>query len=541
MVQERAIRFIGGETAGPLPRVRSLNRPIALLSALAVVAAHVLANPHYGFFRDELYFIICGRHPAIGYVDQPPLVPLLAAWSQSGGPSLEALRAVPALFAGVATYVSCLLAEDLGGGVFAVALTAALVAFSPVLMAFGARLSPDSVELAIWPLLTLLVVRIVRGADPRLWLAVGALTALAAYGKYSIVFFVAAMLAGLLLTAERRILWSRWFAAGALLCGAAVAPNLAWQWQHGWPMVQVLLNDYGMFSLAMPYPVQQIVITDPVCAIAWIAGLVWLARRRSLRFITYAYALLIGAMWALNGKDYYPASVYPALFAAGAVAMERWTTQRRGLRLGGCVALAVSAILCTPFVVPVLPMRSYIAYQKFIGRALHTSFHLASVSNDVPIQYYADMSGWRGLAREVGRVYASLPVAQRAHAAILAQNFGEASAIDFYRSASLPPALSGNNNYWLWGPRGYDGNVVIDVNDRALLQYYGSVRRVALYSSRYEMPYENRLPIWILRHPRLPLAALWPRLKRYAYGFRLPNRRRVEVRSSRMMHDNRRG
>src|SRR5450755_3571297 len=114
-----------------------------IVAGFAATLLHLLGNPHYGFFRDELYFIACGRHPAFGYVDQPPLVPALAALSQAWGQSLFVLRAVPALFAGASICVTCLLARELGAGVFGQGLAALAAGLSPVLMNFGMKLSTD--------------------------------------------------------------------------------------------------------------------------------------------------------------------------------------------------------------------------------------------------------------------------------------------------------------------------------------------------------------------------------------------------------------
>ena len=175
-------------------------RRIPAIAALLTLAAHLLGNPHYGFFRDELYFIICGFHPDWGYVDQPPVVPLLAAGSQLFGHSLFLLRALPAIFAAGGVYVACLIAIELGGGTFAAILTALTCFFANVLMSFGAKVGPDMVGLWLWPLAALYVLRVAKGADARWWLAAGAAIGLSLESKYSAVFFAAALVAGLALT-----------------------------------------------------------------------------------------------------------------------------------------------------------------------------------------------------------------------------------------------------------------------------------------------------------------------------------------------------
>ncbi len=438
--------------------------PVAALIALAL---HLAGNAHYGFFRDELYFIVCGFHPSFGYVDQPPLTPLLAAFSQSFGLSLLALRAVPAVFAGIATYAACLLAIEFGGGLFAVTLAALVAIFSPELLAFGSRLSPDTIEMAVWPLMALVAYRIVQGASPRWWLLLGGLAALGAWSKYSVAFFSIAIVAGLLCTPQRRVLATLWFGAGAALSVLLMLPSVLWQWRYGWPMLQLLHNDYGKFMLAWPpFPVQQILVMSPLLSVVWLIGLWWLLAGARTRFLGIAYIALIAMMWALDAKAYYPAPVYPYLIAAGAVPIEQWTRMRSSVRVAIIVLIALFAIPSTPFVLPVVPMAAYIKYQVALGNLFHIRFHTEhGAGNDVPIQYYADMTGWPELASQVTAVYKSLPPQERSRAAIYAHNFGEAAAIDLYGAGDrLPPALSGNNTYWIWGTRGFSGAAVIDVN-----------------------------------------------------------------------------
>ncbi|HEX5275410.1 MAG TPA: glycosyltransferase family 39 protein [Candidatus Rubrimentiphilum sp.] len=496
----------------------------ALLWALAALALHLAGNAHYGFFRDELYFIVCGRHPALGYVDQPPLAPFLAALSQSLGVSLFALRAVPAICAAVATYVACVIAGELEGGIFAQCVAGLVAIVAPEMMALGARLSPDMIELCTWPLIALWTLRLTRGADPRWWLAVGALAAVAVWSKYTAVFFVAALLAGMLVTPARRALRTWWFAGGAGLAVVLILPNFVWQVQNGYPMLQLLHNDYGKFLLTdPPFPLQQILIMNPALSIVWLTGLVWLLFRRATRFLGLGYIALIGVMWALDAKDYYPGPVYTYLIAAGAVMIERWTATHRVWRTATVAAILAFAIPSAPFVLPALPLKTFIAYQESLGRLFHLRFHTdRTAGNDVPIQYYADMTGWPELAAEVGRIYAELPPAQRAQAAILTRNAGEAAALDVYgKRYGLPPALSGNNNYWLWGPRHFTGNVLIDVHGSLPQERsrFDSVRLAATFRNRYAMPYENNVPIYVCLGIHRPLAALWPALQNYSYGF----------------------
>jgi 4-amino-4-deoxy-L-arabinose transferase-like glycosyltransferase len=511
--------MIGG-MAGPT----SARLRIPVLAAAATFALHAVGNPHYGFFRDELYFIICGQHPQWGYVDQPPVAPLLAAGSQMFGHSLLLLRMVPAFFAAAGVYVTCLLALELGGGAFAQIL-AALGTFSAgVLMNFGMKVSPDMVGLWLWPLAALYMLRLTRGADPRLWLAVGAILGFSLQSKYSVLFFFGALLLGLLLTPERRILFSRWFLAGCAVGGLVALPNFLWQAYHGFPMLELLrAGQQGKNVIVGPlqYLFQQWIITGLFLPVVWVTGLVWLFRNARYRFLGYAYVILMAMMIGLHGKHYYPANVYPYLMAAGGVAMESSTSRRRILRPGLLAAVIIFGMLSVPFGMPVLPEQQMVAYQKWLFGALRIERQAIATEHHaepaLPTDW-ADMHGWPELAATVARVVQSLPPHERAQAVIFAPNYGEAAAMDFFgKPHDLPPVISGHNQYYLWGTRGRSGNVLIDVGGDcgADQQLFETREHAATFTAPWIAPYEDNLPIMVCRGIKKPLAELWPRVKNY--------------------------
>jgi len=499
-----------------------ISASIPPAAALATLIAHLVGNPHYGFFRDELYFIICGFHPAWGYVDQPPVVPLLAAGSQLFGHNLFLLRAIPALFAAASVYTTCLLVVELGGGAFAELFAALIAALTPVLMHFGTELTTDTVGLWLWPLTALYVLRIVRGADPRWWLAVGGLLGIGLQSKYSIAFFAVGIVLGLLVVPQRRALFNRWFLGGMLLAGAIAAPNFAWQAAHGYPM-WTLLRHAGEYKDELLSPLQyvatQVLITHPLFAPVWIAGLVTLLRRRDTRFLGIAYILTIAQIIALHGKHYYSGDVYPIPIAAGAVAIEAWTGRAAVWRWALVVYAFVAGVMLVPLLMPILPEGSMAAYDRFAQSAFTREINLArserTTLGSLPPDW-GDMHGWPQLAEAVARVYRSLPPEQRSQAAIFASNYGEAAAIDFFGSHyGLPPALSGHNQYWLWGPRGFEGNVVIDVNGDCDGTLFRDRRVAERFDNPWGRPVENGFDISVCTGITTPLAAYWPRLRRY--------------------------
>jgi hypothetical protein len=510
---------------GSLPRGRETGVgtfAVPIAAAIATLAFHLLTNAHYGFFRDELYFIMCGRRPDWGYVDQPPLVPLLAAGTQMFGRSLFALRAVPALFAALGAFTTCLLVTAFGGGRFAQALAALVFALTGVLESFGGKVSTDEAGLWTWPLIALIAARIVNGADRRWWIAAGIAAGVTLQSKYSVLFFLAALIAGMLLTPARRFLRDRDFALGCLAAAIVALPNLLWQWHHGFPMLELLRNGQeGKNVIASPplFVFQQLLITTPFLAPVWITGLVWLLRSPAFRFLGVAYLVLIAEMIVFHGKHYYPADIYPILIAAGAVPFEAWSRGRPTLRGALAAYVLTAGLLFTPFALPVLSEDAFVGYAERMVQALHVPQRALATERDsenaaLPGDW-ADMHGWPELAAAVERVYDSLPPSERAQAVVFTRNYGEAAAIEFFTPSV--PVISAHNQYWLWGLAGHTGAVLVQIGGTCFSsdRLYASRTVVTAFSSRWGIGYEQRLPIAICRGLQRPLASVWPDAKTY--------------------------
>jgi hypothetical protein len=495
---------------------------IPVVAAFVTLVVHVLGNAHYGFFRDELYFIMCGRRPDWGYVDQPPVVPLLAAATQMFGHSLFLLRVVPALFAAAGAFTTCLLAAEFGGGRFAQAFAGLVFLCTPVLTAFGQKAGPDEVGLFTWPLIALLVLRITNGGDRRLWVAVGVALGVSLQSKYSVIFFAAALLAGILATPARRILRDRFFAFGCTVAALIVLPNFLWQWHASFPMWELLRNGQeGKNVIASPllFLAQQLLITGVFVAPVWIAGVVWLLRKSSFRFLGVAYVVLIAEMIVLHGKHYYPADVYPILIAAGAVPFEAWTARLTLLRYPIIAYTAMAGIAFVPMVLPILPETTYVAYAASLQSALHLPKGALETEHGrersaLPGDW-ADMHGWPELAAAVARVYDALPVDQRSQAVVFANDYGTAAAIEFFEPSI--PVIGAHNQYWLWGLRGHRGRVLVQVGGTCFHadRLYGRRTVETTFSSRWGIADEQNLPIATCSGLRRPFASVWPDTKAY--------------------------
>jgi hypothetical protein len=491
------------------------RRRIAWLAAALTLLFHALGNAHYGFFRDELYFIACGRHPDFGYVDQPSLAPLISAGSQAFGQSLFMLRLVAAACAAVAVYITCLLVDELGGGGFAQVLAAICVALAPVLASFGMKVSTDMLALPLWPLAALCIFRASK-RDPRWWLGAGAALGLAFNSKYSVIFFAVALLAGLIASGEGRRLANGWFALGAALGAALALPNAAWQIGHGLPMLELLRNGAAGKNVVLSparFVVQDILILNPVLSLVWIAGVVWSLMHRNTRWVGATFVVLIALMIALHAKDYYPAAFFPIAFAAGGCAIEAWTQRARWTRPLIAGVAVVCGIVLIPFAMPILPVDRFIAYQSALQ--LKPQSGERRVLGTLPPDF-ADMTGWPEMTDAMVAVYASIPPDERSRVLIYTANYGEAAALDFFgRARGLPPATSHHNQYYLWGTRGYTGRdpivISINVSQSDMRKSFTSVRLANEYAGApLAIPLERDDPILISTGLKRPLAQAWP-------------------------------
>ena len=306
-----------------------LNHPAACLG-VATLALHLWVNGSYGYFRDELYFIVCGRHLAWGYVDQPPLVPLVAWASDSAFHSLRGLRLIPALAAAATVALTVSAARMLGGGRYACWLAGLTVLAGGVLQLLGVLLSTDTLQPLAWLACALAIIRAQRGREPRWWWAVGLIAGVAFLAKYTAAAYLGCLALGLLATKQRRLLahWQPW--AAVVLAVAMAAPNLVWQAANGWPFLahgaELAVHQNIPLSPAA-FLLQEVMTMGPGTAPVWLVGLaafgLW-RRFADLRWVAIGWALLMAAMVAAHGRPYYPAGAYPLLMAGGAVALEAW-------------------------------------------------------------------------------------------------------------------------------------------------------------------------------------------------------------------------
>src|SRR5690348_5361285 len=322
-------------TPAPAAGGRAPWAGIAII-AVAAFAVEMAVSARYGYVRDELYFLSAGRHLAFGYVDQPPLTPLLArAAAELGGNTLVALRLVPALGLAALVVMTTVMSRMLGAGRAGQLLAALAAATCGEYLGAMHELTTTTPDFVCWAVTLLLVAKLLDSRDPRWWLAIGTSIGVASEAKWNIAFLVAALAAGFLATEARGLLRNRYLLAGCLIAAALAAPDLIWQAAHGWPSLEVfraLQGDAGHNRAV--YWAAQILYTGPVLVPVWVTGAIWSVRSaaaRPFRPVGIACVIAIVGQFVLGGKAYYPGAAYTFLLAAGCVPAERWLAGRRPL------------------------------------------------------------------------------------------------------------------------------------------------------------------------------------------------------------------
>lgn len=499
--------------------------------ALAKLIFHIYFNNQYGYFRDEFDYMSCGDHLQWGYVDQPPLIPLLIHFCRAIlGDSLRNIRFIPALASSLLVVQSVLLARALGARRYAMLLTAICVVIAPQYLSNGSLLTTNCLEPNLWMGCVHFAILAIKRQDPRYWLWFGVFAGIGLQEKYSIAVFGFGTVIGLLLTEHRRAFLNRWIWIGGAAAFLIFLPNILWNVHYGWPFVQLMrsIRAEGRDVVLGPaaFFFQQTFLLDPITAPIWLAGLFGLLfsiRLRPYRMLGWCYLVCYTVFFVLHGKSYYLAPIYPMLLAAGAVVIEAAldrpeTGQPRlqWLKPPIAVIILVSGVHLIPVTVPVFSPEHFLAYTKTLPFKLPVTEH--SHARAALPQWYSDQFGWKEIADETEVAWNLVPSGEREDCGIFAQDYGQAGAIDFFgRSHGLPGAMSGDRTYWLWGPRGYSGNCMIVLDDRqeVLQRYWENVEYVGRSAPN---PYalEQQIPVFLCKGKKFDSwTNVWPHLKRW--------------------------
>jgi len=482
--------------------------PAIALIAAAAFGIEMAVSARYGYHRDELYFLQAGQHPALGYVDQPALTPLAArAMAALTGNTLAGLRLLPALLLAALVILAAAMSRLLGAGRTGQVVAALATAACGEYLGAAHLFSTTTFDFFFWALTLYLVLRLITSADPRWWLAAGACVGVGMNAKWAVGVLAAALLAGFALTPSRALLRSRYLLAGAVIAAVLAAPDVIWQAQRGWPNLAVFraLHGQAVHNLVVYWPAQ-ILYTGIVLTPVWVAGLWWCLRHpeaRRFRPAGIAAVITLVLFFLAGGKPYYAGGIYTFLFAAGAIPIERRLARHTLRPARAAAALALTTAVGAAIAVPLLPARTL------------ATVPLQKINYDL-----AETIAWPREVALVAREYHALPPGQRASTAILAGNYGEAGAIDRYGpGAGLPPAFSGANNFWYWGPppARYRSAIAVNIDPALLRRLFTSVRQVAVFRNGLGVSDDEQgAVVYRATGLRTSWATAWPLLRDFS-------------------------
>ena len=496
--------------SNPLPR---LATPAVVALCATKLLFHIFTSiRHYGYFRDELYYLDMARHLAWGYVDAAPLIAVYAKLALLMGGSLAALRILPALAGTALIALTMLIARELGGSRFAQTLAGLVMLVCPAVLWADSLLTMNAVEPLFWMGCILVIARIIRTGDSRLWLWFGVLAGLGLENKHSTFFFGFAVTVALLLSAQRREFLKRWIWIAGGIALLLFLPNLIWQIRHHFPTIEDLENvrreGKNVILPPLAFLKEQLFDLGPVLAPVWLVGLFWFLRERRLRVFGLTFLVFYVAMEIEGAKNYYLFPIYPMLFAGGAVILERWLAKRPvWLKPALAAVLVLGSLPLVPLVSWMLSPEQYVAYEDRLGIRLSK----AEVKHSGPLpQPIGDQFGWPELVQDVAKAYNSVPAEERPLTGIWAGNYGEAGAVNLFGPQyGLPRAYSRHQTHWYWGPPPvvYKNLIVIqwsldDVKDNC------TSYETFPHTSQWGMGEENT-PIYLCRGVKFDIQKIW--------------------------------
>jgi len=479
-----------------------------VFTAMAAVAALLTVSAgRYGYHRDELYFRMLD--PAWGYVDQPPLTPLLArAMSSLVADEVWAVRIPATAATTLSVLVVVLITRELGGNRGAQTLCAWGYAFASMPLLMGHVMLTSSIDLVVWPLVTLFVVRATTRRQPEWWLAAGVVVGLSMYNKLLVAALLLSLTAGLLLVGPRQVLMSRWVVGAAGLALLIGAPNLLYQAAADWPQLTMgaaLSENNAAEVRVLMWPFLLLLLGPPLVPV-WVAGMVALIRRpawRPVRFLVPAFGMLLVFTFVAGGQIYYPVGLMAVLFAAGCVPVAEYVAAAPAFRRPGAVAaVALNAVVSAVIALPILPL---------------------SLLGGTPVpglnQIAADQIGWPVYVRQIATAHAGLSDADARRAVVVTSNYGEAGAVARYGpELGLPAVYSGHNELWFVARPPAETGVVVMVGGQldAVRPHFASCEVVDTLDNDVGVDNEEQgQPVAVCRGPADPWPVIWPSFQHY--------------------------
>jgi 4-amino-4-deoxy-L-arabinose transferase and related glycosyltransferases of PMT family len=495
---------------------------VAFWLAVFTVLLHATTNwfTPYGIHRDEFLYLAMGRHLHLWRMDFPPAIALIAQFSHTLlGDSLFAIRFMPAIAAGTMVFLSATIVRHLGGDRFSQGLAALAVVCCPLFLRAGNLFQPVVFDQLAWTIALYTLVRLVQTENPKWWIWFGVAAGLGLLTKFSAIFFGTAALIAIIITPERRWFATRWPWLAILIAIVIGSPSVVGQIALGYPVL-IQMRDLKAAQLDRVTPTafmrgQLLYGPGVMLAIAGVVALIADKRLRRFSVVAWTCVFAFLILMILHGKSYYVGPIYPTLFAAGAVTLGSIPSAslRRSAQWVAVVLIVAYGAVILPLGLPILPPDRMTEYAHAIGAtsALRTN---QGQLDRLP-QDYADMLGWPEQVAAVAKVYNSLSPADKAQAVIIADNYGEAGAIDYYGPRyGLPKVVSATGTYWFFGPGAKPGDVAVTVgvDGPTLKQFWAESQLITTVGDPWSVMEERVVPIYVSRRPFKTLQQVWPSL-----------------------------
>lgn len=490
-----------------MPVYKKVYINLILLFVTVKLGIHFIANSNYGFHADELLYLAMADHMAWGYNEVSPFIAGISWLSVNWfGDSVFAMRILPTLFGSLTVLMTGLFVIEMGGKRFAITLACMGVLISPSFLASDYFLQPVVFDQFFWSLSAFLVFKYSQTLNGRYLLWLGAAAGLGMLTKYSIALFLFALIAGLLLTRQRRLLLNRTWLFAIAIAFLIFLPNMIWQFVHGLPLLKHLqdIQESSMSAIDPAGFLLQLVFAHGAALSIWSAGLLYLflsSEDKSFRFLAIAFVCVILLLLVFGGKFYYSFGAFPVLFAAGGKCWDL-ILKRTGKTVKRLfiAVMVVPALIILPAVVPILPFGLHLRYFDLMLK--HTAIRFPVTWEDKQVhattQFYADMLGWKELAMKTANAYYSIPPADRAKTLIFASNYGEAGAVHHYgKQYALPGVISLNSSFARWVPQETEPDYLVYIGkpESAVLKNAKSFQEFDKIKSRYSRGRGTRIYI----------------------------------------------
>lgn len=441
---------------------KSTRALIVLLVILKFALPFFLQDPVYQLHRDEYLYLAEAHHMSWGFMEIPPLLSVFAWLSNLLGGSMFWVKIWPALFGALTFLLVAKIIISLGGKTFAL-----ILGWLPFILDGYMRLfflfMPNFLDVFFWTLIAFSVIRYIQTQQNKWLYFFGIAVGLGMMSKYSVAFFAASVVAGILLTRHRKIFTNKHFYFASLIALLIFIPNIIWQYNHRFPVIAhmgELQEEQLKYNSAAGFIKSQFFMNLP-CVFTWIAGLLFVSFNsagKPYRLFAWTYLFVIALLILLRGKDYYALGTYPVLFAFGAYHLEKATSIR--LRWTRYVMLLFSLGLGSfgmPLTMPLAKPEQLVEYYKKTGMNKTGSFKWEDQQMHPLPQDFADMIGWKEMALKTGAVYNSLPLPEREKTFVYCRGYFSAGALNYYRKeAGLPEVYSDNASFLFWMPDRYD-------------------------------------------------------------------------------------